>query len=262
MSENNVSSSNNFFPDDDNNSQDSDCHLTFEQNDYDMEINVLQDIWQPDNKNKQKDVPKIPKVVLLLVAWVCKSLGIPKFKDCTVLIDSGASGSIVSQEIARKLRITKTSVYIDDNFCTGQHQALEQLVHDLKSEGLSVKVLWDLKDYLSCTIAISDDKQSAWIGQPHMVKKLEERFGYMVNKNVQYLLLGTPNFRIARPKNNDKEAQDIAEYQSAIGMLLFLLKHSQSCLANLLRELSKVLDCAAWKELCRLVKFVIDTKQS
>jgi len=74
-----------------------------------MEINVLQDIRQPNNKNEQKDIPKVPQVVPLLVARVRTSLGIPKLKDCTVLIDSGASGSIISQEIAKKLRITKTS---------------------------------------------------------------------------------------------------------------------------------------------------------
>jgi len=44
MSKNDLFSSNNSFPGDDDNSQDSDCHPTFEQNDYDMEINVLQDI--------------------------------------------------------------------------------------------------------------------------------------------------------------------------------------------------------------------------
>jgi len=125
-----------------------------------------------------------------------------------------------------KLGVNLMSVYVDDNFCVGQHRALEQLVHDLKAEGLSVKVSWDLKDYLSCLIAVSKDKRSAWIGQPHLVKKLEERFGYMVNKNVQYLSPGMPNFRIARPKNKTNEAKDIAEYRSAVGTLLFLLKHS------------------------------------
>jgi len=156
------------------------------------------------------------------------------------------------------------SVHIDTNFCIGQHQALEQLVHHLLADGRSVKLSLDLKDYLSCIIVISDDKHSAWIGWPHLVKKLEERFGYMDNKNVQYLSPGMPNFRTARPEINDKEAKDIAEYQLFIGMLLFLLKHSWTCLSNSLRELSKVLDCpteAAWKELCRLVKFVIDTKE-
>ena len=47
-------------------------------------------------------------------------------------------------------------------------------------------------------------------------------------------------------------------------MLLFLLKHSRPCLANAIRELSKVLDGAseaAFKELKRVIKFVLDTKE-
>jgi len=36
-------------------------------------------------------------------------LGLPKPKDCTVLLDSGASGSIVSKQIVKKLRLTKES---------------------------------------------------------------------------------------------------------------------------------------------------------
>jgi len=41
-------------------------------------------------------------------------------------------------------------------------------------------------------------------------------------------------------------------YQSAVGTLLFLLKHSQPDLANPLRELSKVLDCPTDAELKEL----------
>jgi len=33
-----------------------------------MEINVLQDIQQPENEKEQKDVPKVPQVVPLLIA--------------------------------------------------------------------------------------------------------------------------------------------------------------------------------------------------
>jgi len=37
------------------------------------------------------------------------SLGLPKPKDCTVLLDSGASGSVVSKQIVKRLRLTKES---------------------------------------------------------------------------------------------------------------------------------------------------------
>jgi len=151
------------------------------------------------------------------------------------------------------LGVNLMSVYVDDNFCVRKQAALKKLVQDLEAEGLSVKVSWDLKDYLSCTIAVSDDRKQAWIGQLHLIKKLEERFGHLVNKKVQYLSPGTPNFRIQRPSGDNKDnGENISEYRSAVGTLLFLLKHSQPCLANPLRELSKVLDCpteVVWKEL-------------
>jgi len=57
------------------------------------------------------------------------------------------------------LGVNLMSVYVDDNFCMGKQETLKKLVQDLEAEGLSIKVSWDLKDYLSCTIAISDDKK-------------------------------------------------------------------------------------------------------
>jgi len=51
-------------------------------------------------------------------------------------------------------------------------------------------------------------------------------------------------------------------YRSAVGTLLYLLKYSRPCLANPLRELSKALDGASqatFKELKRVIKFVLDT---
>jgi len=142
------------------------------------------------------------------------------------------------------LGVNLMSVYADDIFCIGKREALKKLVRDLEAEGQSVKVSWDLKDYLSCTIAILDDNKQVWIGQLHLIKKLEERFGYLVNKKVRYLLPGTPNFRIQRPMEGSKDdGENISEYCLAVGTLLFLLKHSRPCLANPLRELSKVLDC-------------------
>jgi hypothetical protein len=65
------------------------------------------------------------------------------------------------------------------------------------------------------------------------------------------------------PKPEKEEPDRVSVYRSAVGTLLFLLKHSRPCLANPLRELSKVLDCptkAAFKELRRIIKFVLDTK--
>jgi len=51
-------------------------------------------------------------------------------------------------------------------------------------------------------------------------------------------------------------------YRSGVGMLLYLLKHSRIDLENPVRELTKVLKSPtllAYKEMLRLIKFVIDT---
>jgi len=57
-----------------------------------------------------------------------------------------------------KLGVNLMSIYMDDNFCVGKQTALKKLVQDLEAHSLSVKESWDLKDYLSGTIAISDNK--------------------------------------------------------------------------------------------------------
>jgi len=87
------------FTDDDDDSQESDHRPTFENDE--NEINVLNELRQPKEKEKPEKVIK-KQLIPLLVARVRTSLGLPKPKDCTVLIDTGASGCIVSYKIAKK----------------------------------------------------------------------------------------------------------------------------------------------------------------
>ena len=52
-------------------------------------------------------------------------------------------------------------------------------------------------------------------------------------------------------------------FRLGVGMLLYLVKHSRPDIANSVRELSKVLDGTtqdAFKELHRVIKYVLDTK--
>jgi len=75
----------------------------------------------------------------------------------------------------------------------------------------------------------------------------------------------TPGFHVVC---NIPEAVFISDhdqklYRSGVGMLLFLVKHTQPDLSNSTRELSKVMDKATeghMKELCRVIKYAIDTK--
>ncbi len=65
------------------------------------------------------------------------------------------------------------SIYVDDNFCVGHKTALMDFVIELREHGLIIKVAEGLTDYLSCKIVISENGRKAWIGQPHLIKKLE-----------------------------------------------------------------------------------------
>ncbi len=59
----------------------------------------------------------------------------------------------------------------------------------------------------------------------------------------------------------DKQAHK--DYRSGVGMLLWLLKHSNPDKANSVCELTKVLDSpskVSYKEMLQFIKYVLDTK--
>jgi hypothetical protein len=140
------------------------------------------------------------------------------------------------------------------------------VVRDIEAAGLKIKTEYNTKDYLSCEIKMNKGKSIAWIGQPHQVKKLEDNFGEMVRSCQRYKTPGTPNFGIVQPKGDDPRIteEEQSTYRSVVGSLLHLTKHSRPDISNAVRELSKSMDGAtplAFKEMKRLVKFVIDTNE-
>ncbi|KAL7526613.1 hypothetical protein ACHAWF_001850, partial [Thalassiosira exigua] len=157
------------------------------------------------------------------------------------------------------------AIYVDDNLIVGQREAIEDTIEGLRRNGFTVTVEDTLEDYLSCQIEFSRDRNSVWLGQPHLISKLEKTFGDEVKGLRHYKTPGTPNQYLIR--NTDPNmALDKAQhkrYRSGVGMLLWLVKHSRPDIANAVRELSKVLDGTtemAYKEMLRAIKYVLDTK--
>jgi hypothetical protein len=75
---------------------------------------------------------------------------------------------------------------------------------------------------------------------------------------------GTHRFKILRPMDEIKKIDDNqqSKYRFGVGMMLYLIKYSRHDLTNVVRELSKCMDganLAAYKEMLRVVKFVLDT---
>ena len=52
------------------------------------------------------------------------------------------------------------------------------------------KIEDDTDNYLSCKIVINRKKNICWIGQPHLIKKIEKVFGPMVKGNPGYSNVG------------------------------------------------------------------------
>ena len=155
--------------------------------------------------------------------------------------------------------------YVDDNLCVGHPKALKAMLEEIPKHGLQITVEHELKDYLSCEIRLNEDRTKAWIGQPHMIKKIEKTFGEEVNKRQRYKTAGTPGLGLVKVKEEegkiDKERQ--SRYRTGVGMLLYLIKHSRPDICNAVRELSKCLDGASeasYKEMLRVIKYVLDTK--
>ncbi len=156
-------------------------------------------------------------------------------------------------------------MYVNDNLLVGHPDAIEQVIQELRENDLILKIDDDLTDYLSYEIKFSDNRKSAWLGQPHLIANLEKSFGKRVKGMRSYATPGTPGKIMIREKDEaqliSKEDQKL--YRSGVGMLLYLVKHSRPDIANPVRELSKVLDGAkheSFKEMLRVIKYVLDTK--
>jgi hypothetical protein len=155
--------------------------------------------------------------------------------------------------------------HIDDCFTVGTKLAISKTLQEIEGHGLSLTVEKELKDYLSTEIALSKDRKKAWIGQPHMVKKIEKVFGDEVKGLQKYKTPGTPGHGLVRPKTEEEKIpkEKHSRYRSGVGMLLYLIKQSRPELGNAVRELTKCLDGAnpaAYKEMLRVIKHVLDTK--
>jgi hypothetical protein len=137
-------------------------------------------------------------------------------------------------------------------------------IKDLKDKKLTLKIEKNMTDYLSCQIKFSSKKDKVWMGQPHLIKKIQEKFGKKVEKLQIYKTPGTPHTGFTRPIEGDPTVspEEHKEYRSGVGMLLYFVKHSRPDIANATRELLKLMDKptpAAIKELHRTIKYVINT---
>ena len=130
---------------------------------------------------------------------------------------------------------------------------------------VSVKIQHNLAEYLGCEFHMNKEKTRGWLGQPSIIKSLEQKFGERAMKERLSMTPGTPRFIVRRLENKEDKVntEDHETYRSGVGTLLYLMKHSRPDISNPVRELSKTMDAPApahLKELYKLIKFVLSTK--
>ena len=157
-------------------------------------------------------------------------------------------------------------IYVDDGYVLGKKPEILKFFEQLRAVDIKITTEESTNDYLSCEVKFNEEGTKAWLGQPHLIKKLEKTFGDQVSSLKNYKTPGTPGASIVRPKEDDEvlPAEKQFVFQSGTGMLLYLVKHSRPDISNAVRELTKVMDKATDKhmqEMLRIVKHVLDTKE-
>ena len=109
---------------------------------------------------------------------------------------------------------------------------------------------------------MNKERTRGWLGQPSIIKSLEQKFGEKAMKERLSLTPGTPRFtarRVEDPEDKVKK-QDHEIYRSGVGTLLYLTKHGRPDICNPVRELSKTMDAPApahLKEMYKLIRHVL-----
>ena len=137
-------------------------------------------------------------------------------------------------------------MYVDDMLINGKKEQIQEFTNKIQKE-FTVKIQHNLADYLGCEFHMNKVKTRGWLGQPSIIKSLEQKFGERAMKERFSLTAGTPRFTARRLENpEDKISPEEHEtYRSGVGTLLYLTKHSRQDICNPVRELSKTMDAPA-----------------
>ena len=155
-------------------------------------------------------------------------------------------------------------MYVDDMLIIGKKEQIEDFASKIQKV-FSVKIQHNLADYLGCEFHMNKERTKGWLGQPSIIKSLEQKFGERAIKERLSLTPGTPRFTARRVENPEDKVnqQDHEIYRSGVGTLPYLTKHSRPDICNPVRELSKTMDAPApahLKEMYKLIRHVLATK--
>ncbi|KAG7339393.1 reverse transcriptase RNA-dependent DNA polymerase [Nitzschia inconspicua] len=130
-------------------------------------------------------------------------------------------------------------VYVDDCLLTGDRKAIDAAIRDIGS-GFEKRRLGPIEEFIGCSLVDLPDGNKKLI-QPDMIKKIEKEFGESIIELKGNKVPMENELTVERPTEEDPviSPDDQKVYRSAVGMLLYLVKHSRPDLSNFVRELSK-----------------------
>ena len=82
-------------------------------------------------------------------------------------------------------------MYIGDMLIIGKKEQIQEFATKIQRE-FSVKIQHNLADYLGCEFHMNKVKTRGWLGQPSIIKSLEQKFGERAMKKRLSLTPGTP----------------------------------------------------------------------
>ena len=155
-------------------------------------------------------------------------------------------------------------MYVDDMLVIGRKEQIQDFASKIQKE-FSVKIQHNLTDYLGCGFHMNKERTRGWLGQPSIIKSLEQKFGDRAMKERLSLTLGSPRFTARRLENSEDKVnpEEHETYRSGVGTLLYLTKHSRPDICNPVRELSKTMDAPApahLKEMYKVIRHVLSMK--
>ena len=155
-------------------------------------------------------------------------------------------------------------MYVDHMLIIGKKEQIQDFASKIQKE-FSVKIQHNHTDYLGCEFHMNKERSRGCLGQPSIIKSLEQRFRDRAMKERLSLTPGTPRFTARRLENLEDKVnpEDQETYRSGVGTLLYLTKHSRPDLCNPVRELSKTMDAPVPvhpKEMYKVIRHVLSTK--
>ena len=115
------------------------------------------------------------------------------------------------------------ALYEDDNLIVGKEEDTNEVIQELQNEGFTLKVDDGLKDDLSCKIEFSENKNSAWLGQPHLIANLQKSFEDQVKDMTTCLTPGTTH-KIQVGERDERKCifkEEQTLFHLGLGMLLW-----------------------------------------